>query len=208
MAAAAFCTASGSGPGRKAGKRVCASSTMTSNIAFVGRHGIARIACHVDVHGTRRPGRRFAERLPQDVRYLLHKVDAALPLRYRLIQRLVGHFLVGVAVLVLRDVAAREGDHRRMTQVRVLHACGEIRGAYRLRHAHARAAGDTRVAVGHVGDGLLGMAEDALDPDILHLGEDAAQDRVHEEHVRHAVRPDHPREQFRAAHLFRHRSSP
>ena len=55
--------------------------------AFVGGDGIAGVARHVDVHGTRRAGRRFAKRLPQHVRNLLEKVDAALPLGDRLVER-------------------------------------------------------------------------------------------------------------------------
>jgi hypothetical protein len=181
---------------------------MTSNIPSSAVVAIAGVARHVDVDGARRAGRRLAEGLPQHVRYLLHEVDAALPLGHRLVQRLVRQLLVGVAVLVLRDVAAREGDHRRVTEVGVLHARSEIRRADGLRHAHAGAAGDARVAIGHVRDGLLGVAEDALDSHVLHLGEHPAQYRVHEEHVRHPVRLQHLREEARAVHLLCHAISP
>jgi hypothetical protein len=52
------------------------------------------------------------------------------------------------------------------------------------------------------------MTEDALDADVFHFRQRPAQDRVHEKHVRHAVRLERLREKARARHLLSHACSP
>jgi len=99
----------------------------------------------------------------------------------------VGNFLVGVAVLQRFRLAAGEGDDRHPAEIGVLQPRGEVGGADRLREADARPAGDAGVAIGHVGDRLLAVAEHALDAKAAELDQGPAQDGVDEEDVRDAV---------------------
>jgi uncharacterized protein YjiK len=71
--------------------------------------------------------------------------------------------------------------------------------------ADAGPARHARVAVGHVGDGFLGVAEDARDAEVFHLRERAPQHCVHEKYVGDAVRFEQMRDEPRALHFFRHR---
>ena len=89
--------------------------------------------------------------------------------------------------------------HRRMREVRVAQAGGEIERADHLRHADAGLAGGARVAVGHVGGGFLAVAMHARDLGApLHLGEGPPQHRRHHEHVGDAVARQHVGENFGA----------
>ena len=86
-----------------------------------------------------------------------------------------------------------------MRQIGVAQAGGEIERADHLRHADAGLAGGARIAVGHVGGGLLAVTMHARDLGApLHLGEGAPQHRRHHEHVRHAIARQHVGEHFGA----------
>ena len=177
-------------------------------LAFKRRHGIAGIARHVDMDGSRRAGRRLAEGLPQQMRNLLERVDTAVELGDRLIQRLVGNFLVGIAILVLRDVAPRDCNDGRMPEIGILHAGRQIRCAHGLGHADSRPSRYAGISVRHVRDRFFRVAQDALDPRRFDLGQRASQDRVHEKHMGHAIGLEHLREEARPRHFLRHRTPP
>ena len=82
-------------------------------------------------------------------------------------------FLVGVPVADLGRGAARKGDHGRAGQVGVAQARRQVHAAHDLRHADARTPRGARVAVRHVGRGLLPVGQDAGDARaaLIHLGE-------------------------------------
>ena len=117
------------------------------------------------------------------MRNLFDVVDTAVEFGHRVKQRAVINLLIGVAILEGCDMATGDGDHRRMTEVGVLHAGGEIGRPHRLRHADAGPAGDARITVGHVGDAFLGVAEHARNTEVFHFGERTTQHRVHEKYM-------------------------
>ena len=175
---------------------------------FHGSDGIAGEARDVEVHRARRAGGRLAKRLTHEVRNLLQRVDPAVELGHRRIQRIVRDFLVGITVLKRRHVPSRDRDHRRVAEVRILHARSEIRRAHRLRHADAGAPRHARETVRHVRHPFLRVSENALDAGVLHLGKCAPQDRVHEEYVGDTIGLEHLGDEPCARHFLRHRFSP
>ena len=153
---------------------------------------LALVAAELQVHGAGRAGGGDAEGLPHHVGNARHFVDGGVELGHRLERRHVVDFLIDLAELGFRIAPAGHGDHRRMRQVSVAQAGGEIERADHLRHADAGPAGRARIAVGHVGGGFLAVAVHARDFGApLHLGEGAPQHRRHHEHVRHAIAGQH-----------------
>jgi hypothetical protein len=164
---------------------------------------LAFVPAELEMHRAGGAGHRHAECLPHHVGESLDGVDGGVPLRHRLERRHVVHFLVHLPELGARLASAGERDHRRVREVRVAQARGEVERADDLRHAHARPPRRARVAVGHVRGGLLAVRVDPPDARApLHLGERAPQHRRHHEHVRHAVAGEHVGEHLRPGHLF------
>src|SRR5881394_3407955 len=90
-----------------------------------------------------------------------------------------------------------------MGEVCVAQAGSQVERADDLRHADTRLAARTRIAVGHIGGGLLAMAVDARDLRApLHLGKAAAQHRRHHEDMRDAVAGEHVRKNLRAGRHY------
>ena len=96
-------------------------------------------------------------------------------------------FLVRIAVPVHRRAVSGDGDYRRNAQVGVLQAGGQVGRADGLGKAQARLAGNARVGVGHVRRRFLAVRDDALDANVLHLNEGAADDCGDKENVGYAV---------------------
>ena len=98
--------------------------------------------------------------------------------------------------------AAGEGDDGRVREIRVAQAGREIERADHLRHADTGPARRARIAVGHVGGGLLAMHVQPLDVGApFHDGEGLAQHRRYMEHVGDAVALEHVGEALRPAHF-------
>ena len=163
---------------------------------------LALVAAELQVH---RPGRargRDAERLPHHVGKARDVVDRGVELGHRLERRHVVDLLIDLAELGLRLAPAGHGDHRRVRQPGVAQAGGEVERADHLRRADAGLAGGARIAVGHVGGGLLAVHVQPLDVGAgLHHREGLAQHRRHVEDVGDAVALEHVGEAFRPAHF-------
>src|SRR2546430_10446321 len=110
------------------------------------------------------------------------------------------NFLVRIAVLERRLLAAAEGDHRAAAEPCVLQTRGQVGGTDRLRHAHARPPGDAGIAVGHVGRSLLRVGKDRPYPEIAQVQQGAAQRRLDEEDMTHPGPGQGPRQPFGAVH--------
>ena len=78
-------------------------------------------------------------------------------------------FLVGVAVLHEWRLAPGHGDDRGAREVGILQARSQIGRADGLREADSGPSGDAGIAVGHVGDGLFAVPQDALHADELSI---------------------------------------
>jgi len=78
-------------------------------------------------------------------------VDRGVELGHRLEGRHVVDFLIDPAKFRFRIAASGKRNHRRVREVRVAQARGEIERTDHLRHADSRPARGARVAVGHVG---------------------------------------------------------
>ena len=168
------------------------------HLGFLDVH-LPLVAAELQVHGTRRAGGGDAERLPQHVGNARHLVDGGVELGHRLERRHVVDFLIDLAELGFRIAPAGHRDHRRMRQIGVAQAGGEIERADHLRHADAGLAGGARIAVGHIGGGFLAVTMHARDLGApLHLGEGAPYHRRHHEDVRHAIARQHVGEHFGA----------
>ena len=84
----------------------------------------------------------------------------------------------------------------------VAQAGGEIERADHLRHADARLARGARIAVRHIGGGLLAVHVQPLDLGApLHLGIGGAQHGGHVENVGDAVALEHVGEALRPGHF-------
>ena len=162
---------------------------------------LALVAAELQMH---RPGRargRHPERLPHHVGKARDVVDGGVELGHRLERRHVVDLLVDLAELGLRLAPAGHRDHRRMGEPGVAQAGREVERADHLRHADAGLAGRARIAVRHVGGGLLAVHVQALDVGAaLHLDERAAQHGRHVKHVGDAVALEHVGEAFRPGH--------
>jgi hypothetical protein len=168
------------------------------HLAFLGVD-LALVAAELQMHRARRTRRRNTEGLAEHVRRAGDVVDGGVELGHRLEGRDVVDLLIDLAELGLRIAAAGDGDDRRMRQIRVTQAGGEVERADHLRHADAGLAGSARITVGHVGGGFLAVAVDARDRRTpLHLGEGAAQHRRHHEDMADAVAGEHVGDHFRA----------
>ena len=148
----------------------------------------------------RRLGQGRAPGMAQQARQFGRRFDRAGKLRHRREERRVRNFLVRIAVLERRLLAAAEGDHRAAAEPRVLQTRGQVGGTDRLRHAHARPPGDAGIAVGHVGRGLLRVGEDRPHPEIAQVQQGAAQRRLDEEDMAHPGPGQGPRQPFGAVH--------
>ncbi len=168
------------------------------HLGFLDVH-LALVAAELQMHGARRAGSGDAERLPHHVGNARHLVDGGVELGHRLERRHVVDFLINLSELGFRVAPAGHRDHRRMRQVSIAQAGGEIERADHLRHADAGLAGRARIAVGHVGGGFLAVTMHARDLGApLHLGEAPPQHRRHHEDVGHAVARQHVGEHFGA----------
>ena len=168
------------------------------HLGFLGVH-LTFVAAELQVHRARRAGRGDAERLAQHVGHARDVVDGGIELGHRLERRHVVDFLVDLAELGLGIAAAGDGDDRRMREVGVAQARGQIERADHLRHADARLAGGARITVRHVGGRLFAVAVNARDRRAaLHLGESPPQHRRHHEHVGDAVAFEHVGDHFGA----------
>ena len=149
------------------------------------------------MHRAGRAGRCHAERLAHHVGDTCDVVDGGVELGHRLEGRHVVDLLVDFAELGLRIAPAGEGNHRRMRQICVAQARGDVERADHLRHANARLAGGARITVRHVDGRFLAVA---VHPGYfgapLHLGEGAPQNGRHHEDVGDAVTRQHIGEDF------------
>ena len=168
---------------------------------------LSLIAAHLQVYRPRAAGHGGAKRLAHHVGEPARIVHRRVELRDRLERGKVVQILIGLAELRARVAAAGDGDDGRVGEPGVTQAGGEVEGADHLGHANARTAGGARIAVGHVGGGLLRVHLDAPDPGpSLDLDQGPPQDRRHHEQVRDAVAFEHLRQYFRPQSL-RHRTS-
>ena len=129
------------------------------------------VTAELQMHGSRHAGCRSADGLPHHVRYASNVINRDVHLRHRLKGRDVIDFLIDLTKLRFRISPARHRNHRRMGQICVAQACGEIECADHLGHANSRFAGRPRIAVCHVSCGFLTVtmhARDVCPP--LHLG--------------------------------------
>ena len=168
---------------------------------FVDGSGLDDFRLHpeqVEMRRARRAGCRRPDRLAQQPRQLGGGVDLDVELGHRRVQRQVGDFLVGVAVLQRGLLAAGQRYHRAARQPRVLQACRQIGRPHRLREAEHRPAGHPRMAVGHVGHGFFRMSQHPLDTQPLQRNQRPPQHRIHEEEMRGAGRGDRPRQPVRS----------
>ena len=84
-----------------------------------------------------------------------------------------------------------------MREVSVAQAGGDVERADHLRHADARLAACTRVAVGHVGGGFLAVTMHTRDLGApFHLGKGTPHHRGHHEDVSDAITGEHLGEHF------------
>ncbi len=171
------------------------------HLGFLNVH-LSLVAAELQMHRARCARSGDTERLPHHVGNARDLVDGGVELGHRLEGRHVVHFLIDLAKLGFRITSAGDGDHRRMRQVSIAQAGGEIEGADHLRHADTGLAGSARVAVGHVGGGFLAVAMHARDLGApLHLGEGPPQHRGHHEDVGDAIARQHVGEHFGAGAL-------
>ena len=171
------------------------------HVRFLGVD-LALVAAELQMHRARAAGHRGAERLPHHVGKARHVVDGGVELGHRLERRHVVDLLIDFAEFGLRLAAAGHGDDRRMREPGVAQAGGEIERADHLRHADAGLARGARVAVGHIGGGLLAVHVQPLDVGAaFHLGEGGAQHRRHMKDVGDAVALEHVGEALRAGHF-------
>ena len=168
-----------------------------------GLDDVRRPSVQVEMRRTRRARHRLAPGLAQQARQVGGVGDIGRELRHRCVERLVREFLIGVAMVVERRLAAGQRDHRAVAQIRVLQPRREVRRADRLREADAGAAGDARIAVGHVGGGLLGVRQHARDAERAKFDQRPPQHRIDEEHMRRAVRRQRARQPFGAGDRLR-----
>ena len=169
-------------------------------LGFIGID-LTFVAAKLQVHRARCAAHRDPERLPHHVGEARHVVDGGVELGDRLERRHVVDLLIDLAELGRRLATPGESDHRRVGEVGVPQARGQIERADHLRHADARLAGGAGVAVRHVGGGLFPMGMDTRDRGPpFHLGECAAQHGRHHEHVGDAVGGEHLGEALRPAH--------
>ena len=138
---------------------------------------LPQVPAEAQVHRAGRPRGGDAEGLAQHVREALDRIHRRVELGDRVERADVLGFLVGVPVADLGRGAAREGDDGRAGEVGVPKPRRQVHAAHDLRHADAGAARGARVAVRHVGRGLLPVGEDAGDARaaLIHLGEGVAQ---------------------------------
>jgi hypothetical protein len=132
----------------------------------------------------------------QQARQILWRIDPLGERGHGGEQRTVRDLLVGVARL--RGLAAGHRHDRGAVQIGVLQPSGEIRSADALRETHTDPAGGPRIAVGHVGSGLLAVREHAPDAEPFQFDQRAAQYGIDEEHVSDAVGGEHLRDHPRA----------
>ena len=164
---------------------------------------LALVAAELQMHGTGRAGGRDPKRLPHHVGDARDLVDGGVELGHRLEGRHVVDFLINLAEFGFRIAAARKSNHRRMREIGVTQAGGEIERADHLRHANARLAGGARIAVCHIGGGFFAVTVHARDFRIapFHLDEGAPQHGGHHEYVRHAITRQHIGKAFGANHF-------
>ncbi len=148
---------------------------------------LADDAVEIEMHRRRLAADRFAERLAQRQRQLVDMGDRVGVLGHRRERPAVVDLLIGVALLVALRPPPGHRDHRRAGEIGILQAGRQIGRADRLRHAHAGAPGDARIAVGHVGGGFFAMHHDAAQAELFDFFERANAEHRHEENVRGAV---------------------
>ena len=136
---------------------------------------LAVIAGELEIDRTGIARGRLAEGLAQQVGQAGDLVDLEIRLGQLLEDRIVVIFLIGALVLLARLAAAGEADDRAVAHERIAQARRDIGGADRLAAADARPARGAGIAVGHIGGGLLAVAEHALDLHVVHLGQRAAR---------------------------------
>ena len=194
-------TLASSGSGRNAGTRANCCSTERLHVGLFGVD-LAFVAAKLQMHRARTAGHRGTERLPHHVGKSRHVVDRGVELGHRLERRHVVDLLIDFAEFGLRLAAAGHGDHGRMGEPGVAQAGGEIERADHLRHADARLARSARIAVRHIGGGLLAVHMQPLDVGApLHLRIGRAQHGGDVEHVSDAVALEHVGEALRPGHF-------
>ena len=167
-----------------------------------GLDDLALQAVQVEMRRTRRAGHRLAPRLAQQPRQVGGGIDVGGELGHRRKHRMMRNLLIGIAMLMRRRLAAGDRDDRAAAETRILQPRRQVRRADRLREADARPAGDARVAVRHVGDGLLAVPQHALHAQRAKLDQRAADHRIDEEHMRGAIRLQAARQPFGAGQVF------
>ena len=146
---------------------------------------VALQTAEIEMGRARRVGECRAPGMAQQPRQLGRRIDRRREFGDRRKQRRVRDFLIAVAVLKRRLLAAGQRYHRGVPEPRVLQSRGEVCRTHRLRHADPRLSRDAGIAVGHIGRGLFRMGEDAGDAEIVELQQCAAHDRLDEKDMRH-----------------------
>ncbi len=167
---------------------------------------VTLMAREVEMGGPRRLCQRGAPRMAHQPRQFGGQVDGGRELGHRREKRCVRDFLVRVAMLKRRRLAARQRNHRGAPQKGILQSGGQIGSADRLRHAHPRPPGNPGIAVGHISRRLFRMREDRGHPEIPQLEQCAAQHQLHKEYMRRLRPGQRPRQPFGAVHrsVFTH----
>ena len=200
LSAARTLASSGAGPERRHARE--ARLRQRLHLGLVGVD-LALVAAELQMHRAGRARGGDAERLPHHVGEARDVVDGGVELGHRLERRHVVDLLVDLAELGLGVAPAGHGDHRRMREPGVAQAGREIERADHLRHADAGLARGARIAVGHVGGGLLAVGVDARD---ARCGSPSRRRCVRStagtmEHVGDAVFLEHVGEAFGAGHF-------
>ena len=141
-----------------------------------------------------------APRMPHQPRQFGGLVDRGREFRHRGEERCVGNFLVGIAMLKRRRLAAGQRNHRAAPQKGVLESRGQVGGANRLRHAHARPPDNPGVAIGHISRGLFRMRQDRGHSQVLQLQQRAAEHQLHKKDMRRTRPGQRPGQPLCAVH--------
>ena len=162
---------------------------------------LALVAAELQMHRPRGAGGRHPKRLAHHVGKACDVVDRGVEFGHRLERRHVVDLLINLTEFGLGIAPAGHRDYRRMREPGIAQAGGEVKGADHLRRADAGLAGSARVAIGHVGSGLLPVYVQSLDLGAaFHNGKGFAQHGRHVKHVGDAVTIQHVSKAFRPAH--------
>ena len=144
---------------------------------------LAGDSLQVQVCGAGRAGGCGPKCLAQVDREVFGRGDIGAVLGNRRKRIDVVDLLVGVSLLVDKELFSGQRDDRGAGEVGVLQTGRQVDGADGLGHAEAWTTAGACVGVGHVGSGFFAVGLHALDPQFFHLHKSQGADIGHEEDV-------------------------